>query len=291
MERTMTRRKGLLSTFLVCAAMLSSTVSGQTIPNGSFEQWSGGNPVGWKTSNSPPSWTNILQSSSAHAGASSAQGTVIGYSGLPVSPSLLAGETGRGFSISSRPDALHGWYMLTSVGGDGFMVSVAIKKNSMAIGAGMIADATVASVYREFVADIAYGTSDIPDTAEIAIAVMPFNPPQHIGTFFIVDDLSWGGVSEVKAIGGVPTSSTLEQNFPNPFNPTTNIVFSVAKTSSVSLKVFNLLGREVADLVNEELAPGRYRATFDGTALPSGVYFYRLQADQFSSTKRLMLLR
>jgi hypothetical protein len=291
MERTMTRRIVLLSTFLVCAAMVSSMIYGQTIPNGGFEQWNGGNPVGWKTSNSPPSWTNVTQSSNAHAGASSAQGAVINFAGLPVSPSLLAGEAGRGFPIASRPAALHGWYTLSSVGGDGFMVSVAMKKNSTGIGAGMIADATAAPLFREFVADIVYGTSDIPDTVEIAIAVMPFNPPQHIGTSFTVDDLSWGGVSEVEGIGGGPTSFVLEQNFPNPFNPTTNIVFTVAKTSSISLSVFDLLGREVAQLVKEELTPGKYRAAFDGTALPSGVYLYRLQADQFSATKRLILLR
>jgi hypothetical protein len=287
----MSVRNAFLGIFLVCVATCSDTSYSQSIPNGGFEQWSGGTPTGWKTSNAPPSWSNVLQSSTTHGGALAAQGSVVDFSGVNVPPSLLAGADGRGFPIASRPEALHGWYTLNPEGGDGFMVSVALKKNGSAIGAGIIADATVASVFREFVVDIMYGTSDIPDTVGIAISVMPFNPPHHFGTFFIVDDLSWGPTSGVPVSGGVPLSFGLEQNFPNPFNPTTHIVFHVARSSYVSLKVFDLLGREVAQLVSEDMMPGTYRAALDGAKLPSGGYFYRLQAGAFSATKRLLLLR
>lgn len=286
----MTLRNVMLIICLVCAATLSSTIYGQTIPNASFEQWTGGNPTGWETSNSPPTWTNIIQSTSAHAGASSVQGTVLDFSGTPIPPSLLAGGDGNGFPIASRPAALHLWYKFSPLGGDGFMVSVLLRKNSQGIGAGLIADATPVSVYREFVVNILYGLSDIPDTVEMAIAVFPF-AGYHAGSVFTVDDLAWGPASDVKEIGGIPSSFALEQNYPNPFNPTTNIVFQVAKSSFVSLKVFDLLGREVAQLVSEELMPGKYRATLDGTALPSGAYFYHLQAGVFSATKKLMLVK
>jgi hypothetical protein len=95
-----------------------------------------------------------------------------------------------------------------------------------------------------------------------------------------------------------PFDFRLEQNYPNPFNPTTTIRFEVGgsglpagQAGFVSLRVFDLLGREVATLVNDELRPGTYQRTFDGTNLASGVYFYRLQAGQFSQTLRLLLLR
>jgi hypothetical protein len=209
--------------------------------------------------------------------------------GIP--PSILAGAEGDGFPIVSRPDALHGWYKFTSVGGDGFTVSVVFSNNSGGVGSGMIADATPASVYREFVVNILYPTAETPDTVEMVIATFPFTGGYHVGTFFIVDDLTWGPVSDVKEFGGIPSSFALEQNYPNPFNPTTNIEFQVPQRSHVSLKVFDVLGCEVADLVSEELAPGKYRATLDGATLPSGAYFYHLQAGVFSATKRLMLVK
>ena len=286
----MTLRNVLFSIFMVCAATLSSTIYGQTIPNAGFEQWAGGNPSEWTTSNSPPDWSNVIQSTSAHLGASSAQGTVMEVSGFPIPPSILSGVDGDGFPIASRPAALHAWYKFSPVGGDGFVISVAFSKNSEGVGAGLRVDAEQVSVYREFIVDIFYPTGDIPDTVVIAIAVFPF-AGYHAGTVFTVDDLSWGPASDVKEIGGIPSSFALEQNYPNPFNPTTNIVFQVAKRSFVSLKVFDLLGREVAQLVSEEMTPGKYRATLDGTTLPSGAYFYHLQAGVNSATKKLMLIK
>lgn len=88
-----------------------------------------------------------------------------------------------------------------------------------------------------------------------------------------------------------PTSFSLSQNYPNPFNPTTTIKYSIPSvgrnsisTSMVVLKVYDALGREVATLVNEEKPPGDYEVKFDGTNLPSGVYFYTMSANGFSSS-------
>ncbi len=89
----------------------------------------------------------------------------------------------------------------------------------------------------------------------------------------------------------LPKVFGLEQNFPNPFNPTTTIRFSLPKPSPVILKIFDLLGREAAILVNEEKEPGEYDITFDASRFSSGVYFYRLRAGEFVSTKKLMVLK
>ncbi len=83
----------------------------------------------------------------------------------------------------------------------------------------------------------------------------------------------------------------LEQSYPNPFNPKTVIGFSVPAATDVRLSVFDLLGREVAVLVNGKISPGRHQAEFDATALPSGVYFYRLRAGSFVETKKAVLIR
>ncbi len=83
----------------------------------------------------------------------------------------------------------------------------------------------------------------------------------------------------------------LSQNYPNPFNPTTIINYSVPKISFVTVKVYDMLGREVAALVNEEKKVGNYSINFNASSLASGVYFYRMQADQFVDTKKLILLK
>ncbi|RPH36402.1 T9SS C-terminal target domain-containing protein [bacterium] len=89
----------------------------------------------------------------------------------------------------------------------------------------------------------------------------------------------------------VPERFALEQNYPNPFNPTTGIRYQVPGVSSVKLTVFNILGQEVATLVNEVKQPGIYTVQFDASRLPSGFYFYRMTAADFTSTKSMVILK
>ncbi len=88
-----------------------------------------------------------------------------------------------------------------------------------------------------------------------------------------------------------PESFALGQNYPNPFNPNTKIEFSVPKESAIKLSVFNLLGEEVVKLVDEVKPAGNYSVNFNASNLPSGIYLYRLQADNFTQTKKLSLLK
>lgn len=94
-----------------------------------------------------------------------------------------------------------------------------------------------------------------------------------------------------RVLGNLRTHFTLEQNYPNPFNPATTISFGLPSKSSVSLKVFDALGREVAILLADELSAGTYSRRWSAAGLASGVYFYRLQADSFIETKKLILLK
>ena len=88
-----------------------------------------------------------------------------------------------------------------------------------------------------------------------------------------------------------PLAFDLRQNYPNPFNPTTTIVYQLPKASKVSLKIYNILGKEVAELVNAEQNPGTYKVSFNGNDLASGVYFYRLIADDFIAGEKMILLK
>jgi photosystem II stability/assembly factor-like uncharacterized protein len=98
-------------------------------------------------------------------------------------------------------------------------------------------------------------------------------------------------VSVDKPASDLPTHFCLEQNYPNPFNPTTTISFSLPFKSFVSLKVFDILGKEVATIVSQELPAGTYSRQWNASKMSSGVYFYRLQAGSFTQTKRLVLLK
>ena len=89
----------------------------------------------------------------------------------------------------------------------------------------------------------------------------------------------------------IPLEYRLEQNFPNPFNPKTVINYELRVTSNAKLKVYDVLGNEVAELVNEKQNAGSYSVDFDGSNFSSGIYFYRLNAGEFSETKRMMLIR
>jgi hypothetical protein len=88
-----------------------------------------------------------------------------------------------------------------------------------------------------------------------------------------------------------PSGYKLCQNFPNPFNPNTQIRYSVPKTAIVELKVFNLLGQEIATLVNEEKSPGNYEINFDASNLSSGIYVYKIQEGSFVESKKMILLK
>ncbi len=89
----------------------------------------------------------------------------------------------------------------------------------------------------------------------------------------------------------IPNQFLLKQNYPNPFNPLTTIGFSIPFSEYVKLSVYDILGREVANLINEQKQAGNYEVKFDGSNLPSGVYFFRIQAGDFTQTKKMILMK
>jgi len=98
-------------------------------------------------------------------------------------------------------------------------------------------------------------------------------------------------VADSKEGNETPYSYSLSQNYPNPFNPTTKLGFRIADFGLVQLRVFNILGEEVATLINEVLNPGSYSVSFDGANLSSGVYFYQVKSGNFIDTKKMVLLK
>ena len=109
-----------------------------------------------------------------------------------------------------------------------------------------------------------------------------------------IDGIVYGdtNLTNIEQIGNsIPEYFSLSQNFPNPFNPNTIINYQLAINNVVSLKVYDALGKEVATLVNEKQNPGSYSVEFNSKGLPSGIYFYKLEAGDFVETKKMVLMK
>ncbi|MBK9098793.1 MAG: T9SS type A sorting domain-containing protein [bacterium] len=113
----------------------------------------------------------------------------------------------------------------------------------------------------------------------------------NIGSYALVDQLSLSGASDVKQLSGLPKEFNLSQNYPNPFNPSTKIEYSISEASFVQLKVYDILGNEVATLVDEEQSAGSYGADFSRAELSSGMYIAKLQAGNFTKTIKMILMK
>jgi hypothetical protein len=134
---------------------------------------------------------------------------------------------------------------------------------------------------------ITYNPSTIPDTFNLKFEL---GMSGHV-CWTIPVILRVGPLVEVAQKGTMPTAYALTQNYPNPFNPSTTITYELPKTTVVKLSVYDVLGREVSVLVNEKRDAGVHNVKFDAAGLASGVYFYRLQAESYLDTKKLVLVR
>jgi len=150
----------------------------------------------------------------------------------------------------------------------------------------------------EIVWQSTYGTGaneqayDVEQTGDGGIVLVGYSTA-HVGVqaeWYIVKTLPDPELATPDIGNPVPQQYALSA-FPNPFNPSTTIAFDLPKAGHVSLRVFDLLGREVAVLKDGFVEAGTHRVMFDGSGLPSGIYFARLDAAGFSQTKKLMLLK
>ncbi len=275
------------------------------IPNAGFENWTEGFPDGWLVNNLSPVYLTIRPTDASHTGSYAALGTVVWSTMGVVAPILQSGPNGEGFAYSQRPTSLRGWYRYTPLGGDLFVIDARLYKNGANGTLVATAETTDSNgnYWGYFTALFDYKTDDFPDTAVVTFMIVgPGTGPDalpHAGSWFTVDDLSFiGGTAVPIDTDALPVRCVLEQNYPNPFNPTTRIKYTIGGVreqgpgaSNTRLVVYDLLGREVAVLVNEKKLPGTYEVQFDAGLLASGVYFYRLQAGSFIDTRKMLLIR
>jgi hypothetical protein len=263
------------------------------IPNAGFENWTNGEPDDWMTNNSQ-FFTIVSQTSTAHSGSSALQGTITSFGGTPISGAIIAGSDGNGWPFTDHPGSIHGYYRFTSLGNDLFTGDALFIRNGQFIGAAYF-DLEAASSYTEFSSDITWLSDDNPDTVIIAFLITNHSGI-HMGSAFYLDDLFFGAATGVQPENNSLSTFKLAQNYPNPFNPSTVIRYSIPKESFVTLKIYNLLGQEVATLVSEDKPAGTYNVRFSASdvspgKLTSGIYLYRLDAGNFVQTRKMMMVK
>jgi hypothetical protein len=127
-----------------------------------------------------------------------------------------------------------------------------------------------------------------PGTGVVQVVLVDVaNPSDQQEFTFMTDAIA----TSVEADGGMPQRFALEQNYPNPWNPTTTVRYRVGKTGLVSLKLYDALGREVRTLVNKSQSPGEYLVDLDGSGLASGLYVYRLVSGRFLQSRTMTLVK
>jgi len=132
----------------------------------------------------------------------------------------------------------------------------------------------------------------LPTTSVTSMVISPYSDTLYVSTETHGVLKVWDFITDVTdSRDFIPHEFVLAQNYPNPFNPSTAIRYELPERALVTLTVYNVLGQEVASLVNEERESGTHRVQFDGTGLASGVYLYRLRAGGYFETKKLVLLK
>ena len=282
--------KNLLITLMLMLTSYSILTFSQ-VPNSGFEQWTNGTPDGWYSF-----LTNVTQTTDAHSGSYALRGETIKNNNIIVAAITISGLPGqKGFPISKRYYSVSGYYKINSVLGDKFSVLAVIYGNGKALGFNA-SFFPISTTYTKFVLPFLYNTlTDAPDSCQITFSSGSDSIKFHEGTVFYVDDITLDenatSVDDISIINDFK----LNQNYPNPFNPSTKISWQVPKDGFQSLKVYDILGNEIANLVNEYRPAGEYEVEFNSSTgiknLPSGIYFYQLKAGSFIQTKKMILTK
>ncbi|HEY3251305.1 MAG TPA: SBBP repeat-containing protein [Ignavibacteria bacterium] len=133
------------------------------------------------------------------------------------------------------------------------------------------------------------GTSIVSNTSGSVVYVTGLSPTTQSSDVVVIKYSQLVGISNINS--EIPENFSLEQNYPNPFNPSTTIKFAVPAEDNVSIKVYDMLGKEVAVLVNEIVKAGNYEVKFEASKLSSGTYFYRITTSSFNDVKKMMLVK
>lgn len=294
-------KRNTLIIFILFAVLITSGFSYSQILNPSFENWNLGEPVDWATANVPTLITPVIQTSSAYDGSSAVQLEIKSYLGYPYAAYIQAQDTQTllsGHPVSTRYSKMSGYFRLSLEGTAQFEITIIIlDETGWSIGAAdsILTNSSIGWIRIEV--PIEYFEEKDPSSMFIQFSLYnrDENDSNAVGSKVIIDNLTTTEATSVENIEKNVLTYSLEQNYPNPFNPSTTIEYQIPSNrkremSNVKLIVYDILGKEVATLVNEEKSAGVYSVQFYAKDLPSGVYIYKLDAGNFADIKKMIII-
>ena len=255
------------------------------IPNPGFENWynspNGFDPVGWGTSNANP-FVSVMQATPGYQG-NYAVKVKTWETGIFVVPGTCQSDA---FNFSSRPTTLSGFVKCTVIPGDSVSITITVTNGGIAgtaVGAARKVFSASIPAFTSFDLPIDYGSSSATDTIYIDIIAGSLQP--SLGTEIIVDALS---LTPATGIGKIkdPFLAMIGQNYPNPVKDHTVIPVNLMNTGNINIKLFDLLGRELRTVFNEAMTAGEHQVRISVADLPDGIYFYTVQGDNFTVTRK-----
>jgi hypothetical protein len=226
---------------------------------------------------------------------------VLDLGGFGFGPILATGNTSGsiiGFPVSQKYQELSGYFQFSPNATGLLQISVtmgfATASDTIPVGTGAFTSTSTVNSYTQFSAPIFYqpGTQD-PNWALITIQIFGSGGIPPVGASMLIDDLSFQGTVGIEDEPQelVVKDYVLEQNYPNPFNPTTQISFGLPTSGTVEIVIFDQLGREVDRLQPGLMSAGNHTITWSAENLPSGVYYYQLQTEERTLTRKMMLMK
>lgn len=283
--------KNLFLALLILFA-ISENSPGQLL-NGSFEDWQEGEPVNWLSNDI--SGDMVTQSSDAYEGNFSLRLKPADLMGSGFPAFLFSSDTeGNGHPITQKYTNLKGYYKLSPAAEDVLWISIVItESDSTVIGGGMLYLKETKTSWTEFNIPIQYDNNiGNPQMAYVTVGLLDTAiGSANINSVAFIDNFSLDNTTSVDDGQIISENFLLEQNYPNPFNPSTKISWSSNVAGKQTLKIYNVLGNEVATLVDEFKEAGSYSVEFNNKGLTSGVYFYTLSLGNKSQTKKMILLQ
>jgi hypothetical protein len=307
-----------MKTFTIILLILLTIKANSQIPNNEFENWRNvGNciePTSWYSFysliDSSGSYCPVTRSTDHYpTGIGSysvriANDTAIWNSGIIPNSFLGWGMLSSAklndkplFPITGHPKALYGYYKFLPENGDTMNINVHLYKNGVEVTSGHFQSDIIISDWMPF--QIIFTDTLYTSVDSARISFSPANEPKDgslgpLGNSVLyIDNVSFDTLitSVANFTNEIPRKFNLNQNYPNPFNSSSVIKYSIPNSSEVTLKIFNTLGEEIETLVNDEKPVGTYEVNWNAFNLPSGVYFYRLQAGTFVQTRKMILLK
>ncbi len=274
--------KIVILALLLCSI---STILYAQIPNAGFENWIDEfTPQDWNNLNASESHP-ISRTSSAYTGSYAIKLEATEYMGKTVLPGIY-----MSYPANKNYGRISGYYQFYPANDQDILNISATTYDGKFGNDGSIKIQAAAPTYMPFSFDIENDLSGASGYLFIKIDIR--NSSYTPGAYALIDQLSFDQATSAESINNqLPSEYSLEQNYPNPFNPSTTIEFSIPQESFVELKVFDVLGKEVATLVSDNYSAGNYKTNFGAKDLPSGMYIARISAGEYVQTRKMLLLK